>query len=145
MNLCAAANTSAHDANRAEPPKIAPALRQRQGRQSRRASAQIELDVVGASLPAPWNHAPPTPAQHASTIETITNLIAIGSGDLVHQKKDGNSPKHRETRAGKSQAEECSSRAFAFVKAVLEGTVDNGETFSPCQFITPKSRNSKSR
>jgi len=44
---------------------------------------------------------------------------------------------HRETLAGKTQAEECSRRAFAFVKAVLEGTVDNGETFSPCQFVTP--------
>ena len=81
-------------------------------------------------------YAPPTPAQHTSTIETITNLIKIGAKPLVHQEKDGNSRKHSETRAGASQAEECSNRAFAFVKAVLEGTVDNGETF-PRQFVTP--------
>ena len=67
----------------------------------------------------------------------LTRHVEIGSKPLVHQEKDENSPVHRETLAGKTQAEECSRRAFAFVKAVLEGTVDNGETFSPCQFVTP--------
>ena len=67
----------------------------------------------------------------------LRKLIEIGSKPLVHQEKDKNSEKHSRSDAGLSQAEECSSRAFAFVKAVLEGTVDNGETFSPCQFVTP--------
>ena len=80
---------------------------------------------------------PPTLKQHTSTIETITNLIKIGAKDLVHQGKDKNSEKHSEPRAGAAQAEECSRRAFAFVTAVLEGTVGDGGTYSPCQFVTP--------
>ena len=67
----------------------------------------------------------------------LTGHVEIGSEALVHQKKDRNSQTNSETGARAHTADECSSRAFAFVKAVLEGTVDNGETFSPCQFITP--------
>ena len=81
-------------------------------------------------------YAPPTLKQHTFTIETITNLVKIGSEALVHQKKDGNSPTNSETRALAHTADECSSRAFAFVTAVLEGTVGDGGTYSPCQFVT---------
>ena len=90
---------------------------------------------VSARTRSRARYEPPTPVQHASTVKMLRKLIEIGSEALVHQKKDGNSDFNQETEALAHTADECSSRAFAFVKAVLEGTVDNGETFSPCQFI----------
>jgi len=63
--------------------------------------------------------------------------VEIGSEALVHQKKDATYKFNQKTAVLAQTVDECSSRAFAFVKAVLEGTVDNGETFSPCQFTKP--------
>ena len=92
---------------------------------------------LSASTRSHARYAPPTLEQHTSTGQMLRKLIEIGSEALVHQKKDGNAPTNSATGALAHTAEECSDRAFAFVKAVLEGTVDNGETFSPCQFVTP--------
>ena len=61
----------------------------------------------------------------------LRKLIEIGAEALVHQKKDENSRKHRETRALEAHAAATSDKAVLFARDVVSKTIK--DEYGVCQ------------
>ena len=88
-------------------------------------------------------YAPPTRAQHSSTVKMLRKLSEIGSEALVHQKKNKNSLTNSQTQSVSRHAAATDDKAVAFVIDVLKHTI--GERYGVCQSgndvpITPMQR-----